>query len=112
MISKDNIRRKQVDTSCVTQSGTPKCVVHVLEGPASKKYRQQFYYDHTQKYAINVLGRAVSKTYICLPESRNYRHVITTLSWAQVVRGGRLKFHSEVRSVYVDRSCSSSSHVL
>ena len=36
----DNIRRKQVDTSCVKQSDIPKYVVHVLGGAVSKKYRQ------------------------------------------------------------------------
>ena len=43
------------------------------------------YYDDTPtKYVVDVLGGAVLKIYRCLPESRKHRHVITTLSRAQV----------------------------
>ena len=36
-----DIKKKQVGTSCVKQSDTPKYVIHVLGGVVSNKYRQQ-----------------------------------------------------------------------
>ena len=74
-ISNDSIRKKPVDTFCVKQSGTPKYIVHLLRGAASKKYRQEYDYD-TPKYVIHVLGGAVSKTYRRLPDSRKYRKIL------------------------------------
>ena len=54
------------------------------------------YYD-TPKYVIDVLGGAVSETYIRLPESRNQQHVIRPLSRAQVVNAeAAWNFCSEV----------------
>ena len=73
-----------MDTSCVKRSNKLKYIAYVLGGVVLKKCRQQHYYD-TPKYVVYVLGGAVSNTYRRLPESRNHRHVITTLSRAQVV---------------------------
>ena len=66
-----NVRRKQVDTSCVKQSDKPTYGANVLGGAVSKKNRHQHYYD-TPKYVAYVLGRPVSKAYRRLPESQNY----------------------------------------
>ena len=43
------------------------------------------YSDTPMIYAVDVLEGAVLKTYRRLAESRNRRHVITMLSWAQTV---------------------------
>ena len=65
------------------QSDKPRYVTHVLGEVVSKKYRHHYY--DTPEYVIHVLGGAVSKTYRRLPGSKNYGHVISTLSRAQVV---------------------------
>ena len=62
-ISNDNIRRKQVGTSCVQQSNTPKYAAHILGGAVSKKYKRQHYNYDTPRYVARVLEGAVSKRY-------------------------------------------------
>ena len=69
VISNDNIRRKQVDTSCVKQPDKSKYVAHVSGGAVSKKYRPQHYSYDTPKYVAQVLGRAVSRKYRRLPRT-------------------------------------------
>ena len=81
----DNKRRKRVDTSCVKQSDSPSTLYTYCGEPDQRNTDTSTNYYDTSKYVIDVLGGAVSKTYRRLPESRNHRHVITTLSRAQVV---------------------------
>ena len=69
-----------MDTSCcVKQSDSPSTLDTYWE-----KSNQTKYYG-TRKYVVDVLEGAMSKTYRRLRESRNHRHVITSLSRAQSV---------------------------
>ena len=86
-----NKRRKQVNTSCVKQSGSPSSTLHTCWGePDQRSTNNTNYYD-TPEYVIDVLGRAMSKTNIRHSQRRNYRHVVTNIivgsSWHRGYQG-------------------------
>ena len=59
-----------MDTSSVKQSDKAKYAAQVLGGAGQRNTDNRTNYYDTLKYAVDVLGRAVSKTYrLCLPES-------------------------------------------
>ena len=75
-----------MDISCrVKQSDSPNTLDTHWEEPDQRSTDNITNYYDTPMYAVEVVGGAVPTTYSRLPESRNHRHVITTLSRAQVV---------------------------
>ena len=88
-----------MDTSSVKQSDSTSTLHTYWEEPDQRHtYNSSTNYYDTPRYVVDVLGGAVSKTYRRLPESRNHRHVIRTLSRAQVVTAGAAwNFCSEIR---------------
>ena len=63
-----------MDTSSVKQSDSPSTLDTYWEEPDQTRTDNSTNYYDTPKYVVDVLGGVVSKTYIRLPESRNYRH--------------------------------------
>ena len=77
-----------MDASYVKQPDSPSMLHKYWEEPDQRNtYNNTSYYD-TPKYVVGVLGGTVSKTSRRLPERRNHRHIITTLSRTQVVTAG------------------------
>ena len=75
-----------MDTACcVKQSDSPSTLDTYREEPDERNIDTGTNYDDTSKNAVDALEGAVSRTYIRVPESRNSRHGITTLSGAQAV---------------------------
>ena len=68
-----------MDTSCVKQSDSPGTLHTNREESDHRNADITDYYETPNKYVVDVpvLGGAVSKTYIRLPESRNHCHAIT-----------------------------------
>ena len=89
--SNDNTIRKHEDTSYVKQPDSPSMLHTYWKEPGLRNTDNSTNYYGTLKYVVDVLGGAVSKTYIRLPESRNHPHVLTTLSGAQVVTARQLE---------------------
>ena len=73
--SNDYKRTQQVDTSCVKQPDSPSTLHTYWEELDQINTDHSANYYDTPKYVVDVLGGAVSESYIYyLPESRNHRH--------------------------------------
>ena len=87
-----------MDTCCVKQSDSPSTLHTHWEEPDQRNTGNSTNYCDTPKYVVvDVLGRAVSKTYRRLPESRYHRHIITLLRAQVATAEAAGKFCSEVR---------------
>ena len=64
-----------MDTSCAKQSESPSKLHTYWEEPDQTNTDNITNCYDRPKYVVDVLGRAVSKTYRRLPESINHRHV-------------------------------------
>ena len=69
-----------MNTSCVKQSDTPRTLHTYWEEPDEKNTDNSTNYYNTPKYAVDVLGGAVSKIYIRLSEGKNRRQAPSSTS--------------------------------
>ena len=90
LVTNDNILVIEGNERTLLKCETVRRPIHVGctrigEEPDQTNTDNSTNYCDAPKYVVDVLGRVVSQTCRRLPESRNHRHVITTLLRAQVV---------------------------